>query len=67
MKAKELLYMLKPPCSKCPYRLGMVHTVVNPCPQCRENHYGMFERFCREQSGERPTHEKKQGQEDISL
>ena len=24
----------KKPCSKCPYALGLVHTVTNPCPKC---------------------------------
>ncbi len=22
------------PCSKCPYKLEIVETLVNPCPQC---------------------------------
>lgn len=35
----------RPPCVKCPYKLGLVHTVVNPCPQCKENGYQTFERF----------------------
>ncbi len=42
---KKLFYHVKPPCSKCPYTLGMVHTVTNPCPQCKINGYKTFEIF----------------------
>lgn len=45
MDLKKLIDQVKPPCAKCPYKLGLVHTVVDPCPQCRENGYQMFERF----------------------
>ena len=37
MNIKAMLYKVKPPCFRCPYKLGLVHTVVNPCPQCKEN------------------------------
>ncbi len=43
MEMKKMTYCIKPPCSKCPYQLGLVHTLVNPCPQCRENGYQAFE------------------------
>lgn len=45
MNLKRILQQVKPPCSRCPYRLGLVQTVVNPCPQCKENRYQTFERF----------------------
>lgn len=45
MGIKKLFYQIKPPCSRCPYTLGQVHTLANPCPQCRGNDYQMFERF----------------------
>ncbi len=48
MKVNDLLYQIMPPCDKCPYKLGMVQTLINPCPQCRENGYQTFERFQRE-------------------
>ena len=48
MKLKKLINQVKPPCSRCPYRLGLVHTTVNPCPQCKENGYQTFERFQKE-------------------
>lgn len=48
MKITRLLYKIKPPCDKCPYTLGQVHTPLNPCPQCKVNGYETFERFlCR--------------------
>lgn len=45
MEMKKIAYRIKPPCSKCPYKLGLVHTFISPCPQCRENGFGMFEFF----------------------
>lgn len=45
MKLKQLYRQIKPPCATCPYKLGLVHTVVIPCPQCKENGYHMYERF----------------------
>lgn len=45
MKFKELYYKVKPPCDKCPYKLGQVHTPVNPCPMCKINNYQMFDLF----------------------
>ena len=45
MDAKEVLYRLNPPCSKCPYKLGTVKTPVNPCPQCKANGYQFYERI----------------------
>lgn len=35
----------KKPCAKCPYKLGVVKTPVNPCPQCKHNGYADYERF----------------------
>ncbi len=48
---KAILYTMKPPCPRCPYKLGLVHTVVNPCPQCKENGYKTYEQFKKEPSG----------------
>lgn len=33
------------PCKECPYKLGLVETVKNPCPECKLNDYKMFELF----------------------
>lgn len=30
---------MKAPCAVCPYKLGIIKTVVNPCPQCRIKGY----------------------------
>ena len=51
MRIKKLIYQIKPPCSKCPYTLGLIHTVKNPCPECKENGYQTFEWFKRKASG----------------
>lgn len=45
MKCKKIIHQIIPPCSKCPYTLGQVHTVANPCPQCELNGYNMYEQF----------------------
>lgn len=50
MNIKATLYKVKPPCFRCPYKLGLVHTVVNPCPQCKENGYKTYEQFKKEPS-----------------
>lgn len=49
---KQLIHQIKPPCDKCPYKMGLVHTVVNPCPHCKENGYQTFERFQMQASGD---------------
>lgn len=51
VKLKKLIHQVKPPCAKCPYKLGLVQTLTNPCPQCMENGYQMFERFQKQESG----------------
>lgn len=45
MNLENLIYQIKPPCAKCLYKLGQTYTLINPCPQCKENGYQMFERF----------------------
>jgi hypothetical protein len=30
-------------CSKCPYKLGIIHTFRNPCPECKANGYKAYE------------------------
>ena len=45
MKIKKLVYQYKPPCSKCPYKLGKIRAVANPCPQCELNGYQSYEWF----------------------
>lgn len=35
----------KAPCPLCPYKLGMIKTVINPCPQCKRNNYLFYRRI----------------------
>ena len=47
---KELqgaLRTLRPPCRTCPYRLGSVQFVENPCPMCRMNGYRTYDDLTR--------------------
>lgn len=57
MNTKNLTHYVNPPCAKCPYKLGLVHTSVNPCPQCKEDGYQTFERFQKQALGDSPTSE----------
>lgn len=34
--------LVKTPCPKCPYTLGKVQFVDNPCPNCKLNNYQMY-------------------------
>ena len=45
VKLKDLPHRIVRPCVKCPYTLGLVHTVVNPCPLFQENGYQTYQRF----------------------
>lgn len=47
MKLKKLIYRINPPCAKCPYKLGLVETLVNPCPKCKLDGYSAYERFLK--------------------
>lgn len=51
MNLKNLLHRINHPCAKCPYKLGLVHTIVNPCPQCKENGYQMYEHLKKKVAG----------------
>ena len=33
------------PCEKCPYKLGIIQTFVNPCPSCEINNYKTYDVF----------------------
>ena len=41
----------KAPCAKCPYKLGLIKTLVNPCPECRLNGYSMYKTFTENKLG----------------
>lgn len=49
----------KKPCHKCPYTLGLIQTVKNPCPQCKINNYQSYKWFQIQLSGVHPDMEKK--------
>ena len=34
-------------CTKCPYKLGVIQTIVNPCPNCKMNGYRALDQFLR--------------------
>lgn len=48
---KKLIHQMSPPCTNCPYKLGLVQTLANPCPQCKENGYQTFEQFQKQALG----------------
>ena len=52
MNSQKRFSRLKPPCPKCPYTLGQVKTLTNPCPQCKLNGYSMYEQFMKQMPGE---------------
>lgn len=56
MKLGEFIQQFNPPCDKCPYKLGLVQTLINPCPQCKENNYQMFERFQKKPLADKRGH-----------
>lgn len=49
----DLTNKLIPPCGKCPYKLGQIKTLMNPCPQCKQNGYRTFEQFQKQLRGEK--------------
>ena len=51
MEIKKLIHRKKPPCAECPYKLGLVYTLANPGPACRDKGYQTFERFWRLRMG----------------
>lgn len=50
MEVKKWSGQSKPPCPKCPYTLGLIHTFMNPCPLCKANDYRIFEQFQKQVS-----------------
>lgn len=43
----KLIESFKLPCSRCPYTLGQVRFVDNPCPNCKLNNYQMYHMFTK--------------------
>jgi hypothetical protein len=44
---KKLLHRIKPPCPKCPYTLGQVVFVRNPCPECKADNYSTYDELIK--------------------
>ncbi len=38
----RLFDIFKSKCMKCPFNLGLVRFIINPCPLCKINHYNMY-------------------------
>lgn len=53
MKRNKLSSKAEPPCPKCPYKLGIIHTVANPCPKCMLDGYQTYEWFMKQQTAKR--------------
>ena len=47
MGIQDLKYKIKKPCKECPYKLGLVETLKNPCPECKENGFRTYERLIK--------------------
>ena len=41
----------KRPCGRCPYKLGLIRTLVNPCVRCKQTGYRTYEAFLRQKQG----------------
>ena len=58
MVSKKYNNMKQPPCPRCLYTLGQVHTLTNPCPRCKEDGYQMSEWFGKRLPGHIPDSKK---------
>lgn len=54
-------------CSRCPYTLGVIQTVTNPCPACKLNGYNFYEWFRKQLSGESSDSSNGNGYDELSL
>lgn len=60
MRLKEVVSQKKAPCGKCLYTLGLIQTVANPCPQCKQDGYSSYEWFLKMQwQGKEPENKEK--------
>ena len=53
MSLRNLIDKIKPPCPKCPYTLGLVKFVVDPCPNCKHNGYNMYYKLTKASTQQR--------------
>ena len=47
MGLKEIKNTIFPPCKKCPYQLGLVNTLISPCPECKKSNYASYNRYIK--------------------
>lgn len=47
-----MVKLKKKPCAKCPYKLGIIKTLINPCLECKLNGYQFYDQFLKQVSGE---------------
>ena len=47
MDLNEIKKKIFPPCEKCPYKLGLIQTLVDPCPKCKLSNYANYDRFIK--------------------
>ena len=44
---QRALRTVRPPCARCPYRLGIVKFVQSPCPMCIASGYSTYDNLTR--------------------
>lgn len=44
----KLINLIKPLCPQCPYTLGQVEFIDNPCSNCKANNYKMYHMLMRD-------------------
>ncbi len=54
---KNFINKVQAPCNKCPYKLGKIQMVVNPCPQCKLNGYQGYKQFKKQLLGNEEVNE----------
>lgn len=40
--------LTKKPCKICPYKLGTVKTLIDPCPQCKLDGYSFYKHITKQ-------------------
>lgn len=40
---QSVVRAVRPPCARCPYRLGLVKFVQSPCPACMMSGYRIYD------------------------
>ena len=49
------------PCLKCPYKLGIIMCVTNPCVECERDNYSAYDAFVAQTFGRNIDSEKLPG------